>query len=284
LKKTVFPAGFPLGIILLFILLSQPLRADACLNFLHEWIPFASGTDDVSTVGEHGLAEACFQFRKELSGVLASSSLSSAAVTLAGVTWGESEAIASEAQIARVLGALEQTWPASAVYRIEGAMFGGNESSSPASTAQRVKTPLFLTVNVSNYTADHINLLDFIFFDISIIRTVLREKVTATFRVFDSSGKLVYLNRLSVSPTIVFDVMFRPTVSLLSYFEKHDSRPWLLDYGEIFKDTASASVETRPEALRMPDFESSIKMPPPKQASPAQKEGTSPEGGSDSTR
>jgi len=273
---------FSLGLIL--IVLSQPFRADACLNFLHEWIPFASGTESVAATGEHGLTEACFQFRKELNGILASSSVSSAAVTLACVTWGESESAASKAQIARVQSALEQTWPASAVCRIEGAMFDGNESPSPASQARRVKTPLFLTVHVSNYSADHINLLDFIFFDIAIIRTVLREKVTATFHVYDSSGKLVYLNRLSVSPTIVFDVMFRPTISLLSYFEKHDSRPLLLDYGELFKDTASASVETRPKSLRMPDFESSIRMPQPRQASQPGGAGHSGEGGGGSSQ
>jgi len=247
-------------LILTITLMTAGTPAWACLNFLHEWIPFASATEDLQDQGGHGLGEACLQFRKDLADRLASDSVRPTGITLAGVTWGASDAPATEGQIARVLNALEQTWPASSVFSLPAGMISDDD---PAARASSASTPLVLTVHVASCTGDRISLLDFIFFDIAIIRTVLREKVTATFRVHDRSGRMVYLNRFSVSPTIVFDVMFRPTISLLSYFEKHDSRPWILDYGEIYKDVATAAFDIRPESVRMPNFESSIDMPPP---------------------
>jgi len=237
--------------------------AHACLNFLHEWIPFASATETLPEGGGHGLGEACAQFRKDIAGRLASDAIRPDSITLAAVTWGDPAAPASASQTSRVLNALEQTWPASSVYALSDGLVPDDDGSALASATLVASTPLILTVHVASCIGDRISLLDFIFFDIAIIRTILREKVTATFRVIDRSGRIVYLNRFAVSPTIVFDVMFRPTISLLSYFEKHDSRPWILDYGEIFKDVASEAFKIRPESGRMPNFESSIVMPPP---------------------
>ncbi len=248
------------GFFLLWLLFAWPQQGHACLNFLHEWIPFASASEDLSHHGSYGLGEACLQFRNELVSRLASDGIRADGIMLAGVSWGDTPTPASEQQIERVFGALEQTWPASSVARIPGRMIEDDDYAGLASAAEVASSPLILTIHVSKYNGDRINLLDFIFFDLAIIRTVLRENVTATFRVLDRSGRFVYLNRLSVSPTIVFDVMFRPNISLLSYFEKHDSRPQLLDYGELFKNVASAAFEARPEKLRMPNLESSLGM------------------------
>lgn len=248
------------GLFLFWLLFGWSQEGQACLNFVHEWIPFASASEDLSTQGGYGLGEACLQFRKELVSRLASDSVRPDGIMLAGVSWGESPKPATELQIERVWNALERTWPASSVARIPGKMLLEDDYDGLASAAETASSPLSLTVHVAKYDGDTINLLDFIFFDLAIVRTVIRENVTATFRVLDRSGRLVYLNRLSVSPTIVFDVMFRPNISLLSYFEKHDSRPQLLDYGELFKNVASEAFEARPEKLRMPNIESSIEM------------------------
>lgn len=256
---------FPLLLLVAALSVGSSVPLFACLNFLHEWTLVGSGPCTLTENGEFGLSDAFVQFREKLDHQVASQAQTLPALMLAGFFWGEKGAPASDAQRQKVMSAFEHAWPASRTVAFEGKPIAEDDLAALASVAARVPNILSATVQVLECEADYLHLLDLIYFDLTILRTIYRERVTIRVRVCDAQGQLVFMDQITVTPTIVYDLMSRPSISLCSYFEKHDSRPRIMDLGELFKDVASAALDLRPNQFRMPDLDSSVPMAPPKE-------------------
>ncbi|MBI3039948.1 hypothetical protein HYY75_13015 [bacterium] len=246
----------------MFFLIFQCFPVLGCLNFAHEWTVIATGTYD-STGNVFALSNAFFQFKEEFGKQSSSKNHASETISVAGVFWGEKSEPASGDQIDCFQRAINLSWGPDRIIIDPGKILMTDDSEKFLEAARNGKTPLSATVHVKKFASDQLVLLDLIFFNWALLRTVFREELTMTVQVVDRAGDLVFLDEFNVSPTILTDTMLSPSGNYLTYFEKHDCQPWILDFGELFQNVASSTYSARSQMFRMPDIPSSIPMASP---------------------
>lgn len=271
-KSSLPPLGVPanpwdffLKCALLGLLLSLTLSSDAhaCLNRAHEWT-LISSTPNRESPGFFGLSDAFSQFRSKLDEQLAYSGKASGPVSLVFLSWGpETEKPANADQLSRAAEAFSLAWPAGRMVVSTGSMDIRGDPESVASRARLVATPYSAVINVLKNDAQQLDFLDLVFFAYGAIREVFKEETRIQAKVLDRNGEIVFIGEIGVSPTIIHDLTFYPGFPFFSYFEKHDSIPRILDFGELYQEIASQSFESRPEGMRLPDLPTSAPMAPP---------------------
>ncbi|MBF0544393.1 MAG: hypothetical protein HQM08_08165 [Candidatus Riflebacteria bacterium] len=109
-----------------------------------------------------------------------------------------------------------------------------NDFTILEATAKSTPDSFSAFLEIKKLETSQINLVDRIFFSWAIIRVILCEKISGIIRILDGDGKLVFLDEIKISPTIISDILWSPNGIYFSHLEKNDSRRIVLDVGEIF--------------------------------------------------
>lgn len=242
-----------------FLLSAGPVWG--CFLFPHEWTLIESEVA-TETCGFFGLTDAFMAWNAKRA---AAASNPIRSIRLVRVFQGPLEqAIPATPELEeRVKKALLQLFPAGEIVLASEAYPVGSDSWEILQGHPEWKENGFLEVFVTRNEQQGLFLLDMVYFNWVVVRSVFREETHLTLRLIDRQGGLIDLSEVKVSPTIQVDTMMGPPGCLLTYFEKNDHKPFLLDIGKLFPNVASGGFAIPPEAMRQPDLPSSLPMKPP---------------------
>ncbi|RCK80248.1 MAG: hypothetical protein OZSIB_3430 [Candidatus Ozemobacter sibiricus] len=260
----------PAAAVLLFLLLlvgQAPTAVWACLRLPHEWTTL-DHEPPTPTPGYFGLTDALYAWREEM--LAASPPLDLGRLRLLRVWQGDlsmpTPAAASLRQ--QVAAALAAVFPTASLTIPLADLPSANDPALILPAHPDWTETVFLDIYVKRNDQHGLTMLDIIFFGGALVRTVLREETHLIVRAVGRDGQVLDVREISVSPTILVDTMMGLGGCLLTYLEKHDHRPMLLDIGELFQDVASGAYDLRPADLRQPDLPTSQPMPPPRATTP----------------
>lgn len=186
-----------------------PSPAPACLRLPHEWTT-VDQEPATGTPGYFGLTDALYAWREEL--LTGSPPVDLSRVCLLRVYQGDvtTASPATPALQRQVIAALEAVFPAASLtvaldHPSPDADPGTIQEAHPGESAHA-----FLEIYVQRNDQQGLTMLDIIFFNGALVRTVLREETHLTLRLTERDGHLLDVREINVSPTIMVDTMMGP--------------------------------------------------------------------------
>jgi hypothetical protein len=236
-----------------------PVSASACFNLPHEWKEITRAT--VSPAGAmYALQDALSQLHQKFLAQLDLPASMPVSLAITSVTWPTDDPDDADTRRHRLQRSLPLAWHLSegtaggappvvhggrrARNRPDGeAIFGpvvhGGRRARNRPDGEAIFGPVASwtgELEISQYSADQTHFLDLIFFSWIITRHIYREKAVVRLRIFDPQGGVEFVDEIAVSPTIIIDHLFAPIGQFTGHLEKHDSRPNIVDFGELFKN------------------------------------------------
>lgn len=252
-------------IFIAFVCIYSPLNLLACLRVPHEWTVISTNQAPTSA-SYFGLIDALSIWRSELS--TGTAQILPSKIRVIRIFQGNliKNTLAPQILQNYVKNAFLAVFPAQNSVTFNDEPLDPNASvESLLQTHHSWNEDGFLDIYILRNEQQVEHFLDIIFFSGANVRTVLRDNTHIILRLTSRNGHLLDLREIKVSPAIIVDTTLSSNFSFLSYFEKNDHWPMLLDFGEIFQNVASEAYKFRPQEQRLPDLPSSLPMVSPEQ-------------------
>lgn len=222
-----------LKILLLFLIIASQLAA--CTMEPSLWNTIASG-DSEDMPGVFALSDALYQLREKLNGELAACRMPVLPLTFVGAYQGEAAAAVSSDTALILEEALQIIWQDARILPHEQLVRSPEDFAALHDAARAVGSSSYnATIHISEVRSGFVHQIDLNFWLYQLYRCVLREEVRVFLRVADSEGTAIFVDEITVSPTIIIDPMISPVGGYIIRFEKNTASPLMVDFGPLIE-------------------------------------------------
>ena len=220
-------------IIILFLLLTFSAQAMACVMEPSIWeeVEVATYSDGP---GIYSLTEAFCQIKQKFAAEMTACALPVGPITFVGGFYGASRIKLSSEQIAVMETAVAVVWKDASVVKSSDMLDSMDNFDEFERMAKKLQSGYAASVHIVDSRSSAINLIDVNFNLYSLFRLVFREEARVYIRITDNSGNAVFLDEVSVSPTIIVDPLVSPIGGFFIRFEKNTSFPLVADFGPLY--------------------------------------------------
>ncbi|KAF1080891.1 MAG: hypothetical protein GQF41_2705 [Candidatus Rifleibacterium amylolyticum] len=236
-------------IILLSILLSaNPLFA--CTMEPSVWRTVET-QDFAGAPGVFALSDAMYQLREKFHTELSACNLPVLPLTFVGAFDGDEQNIMASPTRAVLEQSVELIWRDAAILPEAELVRSAQDVDALMKAAEKAgKKSYTAMIIVSGARSSYINQIDLNFWLYQLYRCVLREELKVFLRVADAEGTAIFIDEITVSPTIIVDPIISPVGGYIIRFEKNTACPLLLDFGPLVE--GGEHVLRQNDAFRQP--------------------------------
>ncbi len=222
LHKTILP---------LFLFIVSQLAA--CTMEPAFWSTVNKG-DSEDIPGVFALSDALYQLRRKLVGELSACNMPELPLTFVGAYNGESPAAISSDTRQILESAVEIVWNDASILPQEQLVQSPEDFVALQAAAEKIgRNSYSATIHISGARSGFVNQIDLNFWLYQMYRCVLQEEVRVLLRVADAEGTAIFIDEITVSPTIIVDPIISPIGGYIIRLEKNTASPLMVDFGPL---------------------------------------------------
>jgi len=219
--------------IILSLLLSGAVSLFACTMEPSIWQTVES-VDSENDPGVFALSDALYQLRKKLTKELSACNMPVRPLIFVGIFDGDPPAVISSAARQIFEQATEIVWSDARILPPSELIKSPQDYVALQKAAEAVgKESYTALLHISGARSSSISQIDLNFWLYQLYRCVLREEIKVLLRVADSEGTAIFIDEITVSPTIIVDPMISPVGGYIIRLEKNTASPLLVDFGPV---------------------------------------------------
>lgn len=218
---------------LVLLLLVFSVQLHACTMEPSVW-QTVDTADGETGPGVFALSDALYQLRGKFLSELAACQLPDLPVIFVGAFYGNKPAVMSARDLQILEQSIELIWKNTSLLPASE-LLPALEDYSALQVASTKAGPKFYTalIHISAARSSAISQIDLNFWLYQLYRCVLREELKVLLRIADSTGTAVFIDEISVSPTVIVDPVISPLGGYIIRFEKNTATPLMVDFGPL---------------------------------------------------
>jgi hypothetical protein len=218
--------------IILFFLL-MPLYLSACTMEPSLWDTLEI-VDGESDPGVFALTDALYQLHKKMFDDLSACGIPVLPITVVAAFQGDDQAVMSDTALKSLEHAMQIAWQDATLLSASELVKSPEDFIALEKAGKKVGDRSYSAmIKVAGARSASINQIDLNFWLYQLYRCVLREEIRVFIRIADSSGTALFIDEITVSPTVIVDPMISPVGGFIIRFEKNTARPLLVDFGPL---------------------------------------------------
>ena len=220
-------------LILFVALLFSAVQLPACVMEPSVWQTVET-VDTRDDPGVFALSDALYQLRKKISVELSACNMPELPIHFVGAFYGDTPAVMSSSTLQILTQSVELTWNNARILPHEELVSSPDDYSALQKAAEKVGENAYSAlIHVSSAQSSAINQIDLNFWLYQLYRCVMREELKVFIRITDSSGTAIFIDEITVSPTVIVDPIISPVGGYIIRFEKNTASPLLADFGPL---------------------------------------------------
>lgn len=183
--------------------------------------------------GIYALTEALYQIKEKFNKEMQACNLATGPLTFTGAWYGFPAKTVGSSNYSDLQNAINVVWKDAKLINLAEMVPEENDITIQNSVAAKLSSGYAITIKVTEAKSTAINLIDLNFHCYNLFRLVLRDELRLFVRITDRSGTAVFLDDITVSPTLIVDPLISPLGGFFIRVEKNTSRPLSLDFGPL---------------------------------------------------
>jgi hypothetical protein len=220
-------------IVILSLMLQLAVSLSACTMEPSIW-QTVEAVDSEDDPGVFALSDALYQLRNKLTKELSASNVPVQPLTFVGVFYGDTPAVMSSSTRQILEQASEIVWSDARILPPAELVTSPQDFVALQKAAEAAGKGYYTALlQISGARSSYISQIDLNFWLYQLYRCVLREEIKVLLRVADSEGTAIFIDEITVSPTIIVDPLVSPVGGYIIRIEKNTASPLMVDFGPI---------------------------------------------------
>lgn len=222
------------SVFLIFLLVQLlTVQVSACTMEPSLWNTIET-SDQENGPGGFALSDALFQLREKLVRELSACGLPVLPLTFVGAFSGKDARPMSPSDLEILEQSVKMIFADASILPAAELLDSPEDFAALQKASDKAgKKTYTALVQVSDARSSFISQIDSNFWLYHLYRCVLREEIKIFLRVADASGAAIFIDEITVSPTIIIDPLVSPVGGYIVRFEKNSASPLMLDFGPL---------------------------------------------------